>query len=411
MVVRRRQAAPSSTLVEDGGAADLDAGDGMGDDFEEEQEGPGDDGESEEGQRMGPATSGYPGGDEEWEEIFVCPLGIRFTQDKIHPFFYRRGPIVNVVPKIRTVEHAGDDVLDLVPPFAPIHCLRKGTELWSMDNRRLYALQLTAMDLWPRRCRVRCLSRERLSRHKFKTQYRKFNTTSEGRSIDVCTRYQQFDNWSWYERAIELEKYQLSKRLGMMLFIFEVAPILGAILFRSGLTGFSSRVPLVVGFVLALTVDLLRQKVPAFERKLCELQVKAIMDGEVLQFTSWWRGQEDDDEIVSGVSVAQLAATMAIALMLLLPYILGVVRDKIRSSLFSCWLGVAFMLVVQLATTSWHSWGSAEGPTSLPGKLRRIPKESRNEDDDGDEDEIEDDAGQKTNTRSADSTLDESQGS
>ena len=44
--------------------------------------------------------------------------------------------------------------------------------MWSLDNRRLYALQLAAMDIWPRLCRVRCLSRERLPRHKFKTQYR-----------------------------------------------------------------------------------------------------------------------------------------------------------------------------------------------------------------------------------------------
>ena len=44
-------------------------------------------------------------------------------QDKIHPFFYRRGPIVNVLPKIRAVGNE-DGSCDLVPPFAPIHCLR-----------------------------------------------------------------------------------------------------------------------------------------------------------------------------------------------------------------------------------------------------------------------------------------------
>ena len=52
---------------------------------------------------------------------------------------------------------------------------RKGSVLWSLDNRRLYALQLVAMDLWPRPCRVRCLSRERLPRHKLKTQYRSWD--------------------------------------------------------------------------------------------------------------------------------------------------------------------------------------------------------------------------------------------
>ena len=43
---------------------------------------------------------------------------------------------------------------------------RKGDVLWSMDNRRLYALQLCAMEHWPRQTRVRLLCRERLPRHK-----------------------------------------------------------------------------------------------------------------------------------------------------------------------------------------------------------------------------------------------------
>ncbi|CAE7721487.1 hhaIM [Symbiodinium pilosum] len=295
--------------------------------------------------------SGYPGGAEEWEEILACPLNIRFTQDKIHPFFYRRGPIVNVLPKIRAVPSSDGEVLDLIPPFAPIHCLQKGEELWSMDNRRLYALQLAAMDLWPRRCRVRCLRRERLPRHKLKTQYRKFNTTSSGRCIDVCTRYQQFDTWSWYERALEIEGYSLSRRLGAMLCIFEAAPVLGALLFRSGITGFESRRPLVVGFLLAFGIDFLRQQVPAFERFLSAFQVQAILDGETMQMTPWWNKEEGEEH---GVCSAQLAAIMAVALMLLLPYILGIARDKVRSSLLSCWLGVAFMLTVQLVSVGWR---------------------------------------------------------
>lgn len=49
----------------------------------------------------------------------------RTIQEKIHPFFYRRGPIVNVLPKIRAVG-SDDGIVDLIPPFAPIHCLRTG---------------------------------------------------------------------------------------------------------------------------------------------------------------------------------------------------------------------------------------------------------------------------------------------
>eukprot|EP00933_Yihiella_yeosuensis_P082279 TRINITY_DN9609_c1_g1_i1.p1 TRINITY_DN9609_c1_g1~~TRINITY_DN9609_c1_g1_i1.p1 ORF type:complete len:432 (-),score=93.54 TRINITY_DN9609_c1_g1_i1:207-1502(-) len=333
-------------------------------------------GDTGEGFQDGEAGSGYPGGDEEWEEIFADPLTIRFTQDKIHPFFYRRGPIVNVVPKIRAVQGAeADDVLDLVPPFTAIHCLRKGEELWSMDNRRLYALQLAAMDQWPSKCRVRILSRERLSRHKFKTQYRKFSTTCEGQHIEVCTRFQQFDTWSWYERAIELEMYSLSQRLGLMLSIFEAAPVLGALLFRSGLTGFESRTPLFVAFAMAISFDFLRQKVAIIERALCEIQVDAIMDGEIVtQSSSWFKGSDsEEDETVSSSSRVQLAAQMVIALVLLLPYILGVAREKVRSSLFSCWLGVAFMLVVQLASAAWAAWTKRRNKTKVEA-LRKHPK-------------------------------------
>lgn len=286
-------------------------------------------------------SSGYPGGAEAWDEILACPLEIRFTQDKIHPFFYRRGPIVNVLPKIRAVGNE-DGSCDLVPPFAPIHCLRKGSVLWSLDNRRLYALQLVAMDLWPRPCRVRCLSRERLPRHKLKTQYRKFNTRSDGRTIAVTTRYQNFDTWNWQERAAEIELYSLSKRLSVVFTTFEALPVLGAMLFRTGYTGLQSRWPLIISFLLAFSLDFTRQQVPFLEKQLCLLQVQAIQREESLIKLSW---QGDD---VQGVCKLQLAAIMAITLLMMLPCIFGIAEVKVRSSVFSCWLGVAFMLLIQL---------------------------------------------------------------
>lgn len=319
--------------------------------------------------------------DNEWEEMYACPLTVRFTQDKIHPFFYRRGPIVNVVPKIRPVVHAhgaNDDEVELVPPFTPIHCLRKGEELWSLDNRRLYALQLAAMDQWPQRCRVRLLCRDRLPRHKFKTQYRKFNTTSAGRAIEVTARYQQFDVWNWFDRAVELEWCALSSRLGSLLSVFEVAPIVGALLFRTGLTGFSTRAPLIIGFIVSFSVDLLRQRVPAFERKICEIHVKAVMDGDVRHVDRVCRRRRGSDpwqdSDASPTSAAQLASMMALALVLIVPYVLGVARPQLRSSLVSCWLGVACVLVVQLGhtflrggdTATFDGESSATGPKLSP---------------------------------------------
>mmetsp|Transcript_94074 Transcript_94074/g.271919 ORF Transcript_94074/g.271919 Transcript_94074/m.271919 type:complete len:381 (+) Transcript_94074:109-1251(+) len=331
--------------------------DAVGDPLEGE-EAPGDEGEEED-------DFNGAGEEDEWEELYANPLKVRFTQDKIHPFFYRRGPIVNVVPKIRPVMRPSDDqgesedVVELVPPFTPIHCLKKGEELWSLDNRRLYAMQLAAMELWPQRCCMRILSRSRLPRHKFKTQYRKFNTTSEGTTISVCARYQQFDTWSWFERAVELEWYIFSQRLGSLLLAFEIVPVLGALLFRTGMTGFSTRIPLVVGFVLTFATDFVRQKVPMMERRICELHVQAVMDGEVRPWGPCWRrmqsafrrvtgGQEDPN--AGPMSPLQLCVTMGIALLLLLPYVLGIGKARLRSSLLSIWLGNACVLAAQLGS-------------------------------------------------------------
>lgn len=324
--------------------------------------------EEEEEDRDGDDLDAIP--EDEWEEFYANPLNVRFTQEKIHPFFYRRGPIVNVVPRIRAVMCAqigGDDIVELVPPFGPIHCLKKGDEMWSMDNRRLYALQLSAMEQWPTVCRVRLLCRDRLPRHKFKTQYRKFSTTNEGQSVDVCARYQQFDTWSWMERALELELYTFSQRLGTLFSAFEVLPVLGALLFRTGLTGFETRVPLVVGFVLTFSLDFLRQKVPVIERKICGLHVRAVMDGDVKQLSSCcrrFRLTSEDDCMTT--SAPQLAAMMALALLLFLPYIMGITHEKARSSLISCWLGVGCVLVVQLLNCFRESQESADSSISSP---------------------------------------------
>eukprot|EP00929_Paragymnodinium_shiwhaense_P100178 TRINITY_DN6230_c0_g1_i1.p1 TRINITY_DN6230_c0_g1~~TRINITY_DN6230_c0_g1_i1.p1 ORF type:complete len:404 (+),score=67.50 TRINITY_DN6230_c0_g1_i1:182-1393(+) len=316
----------------------------------------------EEDEEEGEQSGADPDDDVEWQELYACPLTVRFTQDKVHPFFYRRGPIVNVVPKIR-VSHwvsgsaecptwlAGDpesdefEVYELVPPFGPIQCLRKGEELWSLDNRRLYALQLAAMEHWPTRCRVRILYSDRLPRRKLKTQWRKMQTTNEGRSIVVAARYQQFDTWSWFDRAVEIEWYTLSHRLGILLNVFEVLPVIGALLFRTGLTGYTTRIPFFIGFLLSFGVDILRQRVTILERRLAELHVKAVMDGQSKDFAPCCRRNAEAGE--SALSAQLLAAFMAVVLLLLLPYIAFLGHEKLRRSMFSCWLGIACVLAVQ----------------------------------------------------------------
>lgn len=312
----------------------------------------------------------------EWDEVFACPFDVRFTQEKIHPFFYRRGPIVNVLPKIRAVLIAAnaasgnpedEDVVELMPPFSAIRCLHKGEELWSLDNRRLYALQMAAMDQWPSRCRIRILTTERLPRHKFKSQYRKFNTLCEGRGIEVCARYQSFDHWNWFDRAVDAERIGFSDRVGTIMSGFQIVPVMAALLFRTGLTGFTSRVPLILGIILSFAVDFIRQKVPALERRVCALHVRALRNGEAHQISSCWRrlrqSQRDyPDQEINFSSAPQLAFQMALALVLLLPYVLGVGNGRVRSSLISCWLGVGCMLAMQLVIMLRASGGGIDGP-------------------------------------------------
>lgn len=334
---------------------DPSEGDGgrYGDGYEEPEGEAGEDGEGEgDGDGDGDADD-----DVQWEELYACPLEVRFTQEKIHPFFYRRGPIVNVVPKIRPVLTPQEDAdagcpVELVPPFGTIHCLRKGDELWSLDNRRLYALQLAAMEQWPQQCRTRIMASDRLPRRKLKTQWRKFQTTNEGRAVTVCARYQQFDTWSWFDRAVELEWYTLSQRLSNLMNAFEMIPVIGALLFRTGLTGFATRTPLIVAFILSFSLDLIRQRVPVFERSVCELHVKAVMDGDIKQMDCCGRKGDGaaNGDVDTSVSAPQLAAMMGLVLIMVLPYILGIPRDKLRSSLFSCWLGVACVLFFQLVS-------------------------------------------------------------
>lgn len=97
---------------------------------------------------------------EHWVDI----IRVRFSQEQIHPFFHQRGPIRDCLAEIRNEEVQEDEMtpgdtrgsptVRLVPPFQPIRCIRSDLhgDLVSLDNRRLYALQLAAVERWPARC-------------------------------------------------------------------------------------------------------------------------------------------------------------------------------------------------------------------------------------------------------------------
>jgi len=144
---------------------------------------------------------------------------------------------------------------------------------------------------------------------------------------------------------VEIEWYTLSQRLGVLLNVFQMLPVLGALIFRTGISGYTSRVPFVIAFLLSFGVDLLRQKVTIFERRLSELHVKAVMDGESRNFLPCCRRDAEAGD--SALSAQLLAAFMAVVLFLSVPYILFLGHERLRRSLISYWLGIACVLAVQ----------------------------------------------------------------
>merc|ERR1740121_1260375 len=146
--------------------------------------------------------------------------------------------------------------------------------------------------------------------------------------------------------------------------------------------------PLIIGIVMSFAVDFLRQKVPALERRVCALHVRAVRNGEAYRASSWlrriFRRGHDTTEEEPLTSAPQLAAQMALALALLLPYVLGVGNGKVRSSLISCWLGVGCMLAVQLGITlrgsSNADGSSCDEASILSPKHREHSRESESKD-------------------------------
>jgi len=123
-----------------------------------------------------------------WTEIWVDVMRIRFSQEQIHPFFHKLGPILDVLPEIENEAAIPEDcdfvqdlsgaapTVRLLPPFPPIRCIHRTehhSDLTTLDNRRLYALQSAAVERWPARCLVRVSAAEQLSAGALQTEYRK----------------------------------------------------------------------------------------------------------------------------------------------------------------------------------------------------------------------------------------------
>jgi hypothetical protein len=162
-----------------------------------------------------------------YEEKLINPLAVRFSQDRIWPHFHDGTHIEDSLTQISTVPlQGGDYVLVLRTPFPPIEIIRLSQELreadgeivtdetgqhcygeeswFSFDNRRLYCLQLAALQHWPEVVSVVVkvlfdFPAVRSARHKFRT-------TSDGCSVKVSLPDgQQGSLWTWQEAAAKMQ--------------------------------------------------------------------------------------------------------------------------------------------------------------------------------------------------------------
>eukprot|EP00931_Biecheleriopsis_adriatica_P030990 TRINITY_DN1820_c0_g2_i1.p1 TRINITY_DN1820_c0_g2~~TRINITY_DN1820_c0_g2_i1.p1 ORF type:complete len:565 (+),score=161.68 TRINITY_DN1820_c0_g2_i1:58-1752(+) len=164
-----------------------------------------------------------------YEEKFICPLAIRFSQARIRPHFQDGREVEASMEEVEAVEcpkggaiSARYDLL-LRAPFPPIEIIRwwpklreedgetlvdehgktiLGEPCWfTFDNRRLYCLQAAAAKHWPARIAavVHIMHDLPLS----KCAPKKFRTTDLGCSVRISRRYDPEPTaiWNWMEAS------------------------------------------------------------------------------------------------------------------------------------------------------------------------------------------------------------------
>lgn len=142
-----------------------------------------------------------------WEERWISPLAVRFSQGKIHPFFHERGPISEVMSQMKFKTEDGKRIKRIDPPFPPIRLLHLKEQgvLVTLDNRRLYALQRFALQEWPTPCLVRALCVDELTPTRLRAENRKFTNRLCGLQMEVESRSNAFDTFSWVTEAAHTE--------------------------------------------------------------------------------------------------------------------------------------------------------------------------------------------------------------
>eukprot|EP00933_Yihiella_yeosuensis_P064405 TRINITY_DN67773_c0_g1_i1.p1 TRINITY_DN67773_c0_g1~~TRINITY_DN67773_c0_g1_i1.p1 ORF type:complete len:327 (+),score=43.89 TRINITY_DN67773_c0_g1_i1:71-1051(+) len=150
-----------------------------------------------------PVNLHLPGAPAPKEEVFISPLEVSFSQNVIYPLFSDGKSVDDAMKAIRVIGEGKDAFLE--PPFPDIEAVRwcpklrdgegkpildsngeerRGVEgLFTLDNRRLYALQRAAVSQYPRKCRIKVYvitERFEVLRH-----LKKFRTRTNGLSVTV----------------------------------------------------------------------------------------------------------------------------------------------------------------------------------------------------------------------------------
>lgn len=163
--------------------------------------------------------------------IHMSPLEARFSQKKMRHRFWSGSLLAEVSPLVQVVRCSAEEEAQLgarwklQPPFPEIEVVRwrcklrdektgrpktdlqtgrvlydQEEHLFTLDNRRLYCLQLAAVTVWPERC-VAEMSELPAGPPEFKHEMKKFKTMDSGKSILIGSHQPgdtaPFVRWSW----------------------------------------------------------------------------------------------------------------------------------------------------------------------------------------------------------------------
>ena len=161
--------------------------------------------------------------------VQVDPLDVRFSQQKMRHMFWNGNLLDDVAPLIQAVRCSRDEEIrlgarwKLHAPFPPIEVVRwrcklrdektgrpkvdsqtgmtlydPEEHLFTLDNRRLYCLQLAATKLAPEQCVVD-VAELPAGPPELMREMKKFKTVDSGKSILIGSRQDNvpFVRWSW----------------------------------------------------------------------------------------------------------------------------------------------------------------------------------------------------------------------